>query len=418
MRQSSAARARTYVFTYGSRLLVILIGFFVGVISARGLGPAGRGLYAVTATTTAAIVQIANLGLSSAILYFVSRRRRRAGNALLLAWGGGAIVLVVTVLTEGFLRLEGLSGAVGRLVSFWVPVQFVAIFQDYIFVAIRDHTRYNAFQIGGRALGLVAAAAAIFLRPGDVIAFLVGQFLADLVTATAAGATLVLLGIVPQASPRRWSRPVLSLALRAFPALILPFLLIRSDILLMKVFRGNVETGIYSISAQLVDLLLVLPGTFAIVLFPYLAHSPDRGRQTLTVARHVSLLLGALAIGIAAVGRIAIEKIYGSPFAAAFWPMILLLPGVVALGIGTIVGQYFASKSFPLFLSAYWSIGFAVNLIGNVLAIPRFGALAAAVTSSVAYMLVAFLIVRRFISSAGLSVSDLFAWFPERARSG
>ena len=105
----------------------------------------------MTATTTASIVQIVNLGLSSAILYFVSRRGRRAGNALFLAWSGGAAVLVLAVLSETLLRLLGLSGAIGRLVSLWVPLQFIALFQDYIFLAVRDHARYNVFQIGGRA---------------------------------------------------------------------------------------------------------------------------------------------------------------------------------------------------------------------------------------------------------------------------
>ena len=418
MTRPSPVLTRTYLFTYGSRLVVIAIGFFVGVVSARGLGPAGRGLYAVAATTTVTIVQIANMGLSSAILYFVSRRRRRAGNALFLAWGGGAVVLVLTILTERLLSLAGLSGTVGRVISFWVPLQFVATFQDYVFLAVRDYARYNAFQIGGRILGLIAALAAVSLRPGDAIAFLVGQFLADLVTAIAVGLALLSTGILPRWSPRRWSRPVLSLALRAFPALVLPVLLIRSDILLMRVFRGNAETGVYSISAQLIDLLLVLPGTFTLVLFPSLAHSPDRGRQTLTVARSVSLLLCVLAVGIAAAGRFAIREIYGAPFAGAFWPMIVLLPGAIALGVGTIVGQYFASESFPRFLTLYWVAGFTINLVGNVFAIPRFGALAASVTSSVAYTLVAFLLLRKFFAATGLDYADLLSWSPKGVKRG
>jgi O-antigen/teichoic acid export membrane protein len=68
----------------------------------------------------------------------------------------------------------------------------------------------------------------------------------------------------------------------------------------------------------------------------------------------------------------------------------------VALALQGLLGQYFASRGFPVFVSVYWLLGLIVNVTLNLLLVPRFGLLAAAGSSSVAYGLVFTLMLRRF----------------------
>jgi O-antigen/teichoic acid export membrane protein len=96
-------------------------------------------------------------------------------------------------------------------------------------------------------------------------------------------------------------------------------------------------------------------------------------------------------------GYWAIVLLFGRAFEQAYPALLLLLPGFVCLSLQSLLGQYFASRGFPFFLSSYWLLGFATNLSLNLLLIPRHGFMAAAASSSVAYALVFGLLLRRFL---------------------
>jgi O-antigen/teichoic acid export membrane protein len=97
-----------------------------------------------------------------------------------------------------------------------------------------------------------------------------------------------------------------------------------------------------------------------------------------------------------AFGHWAIVSVFGRPFEGAYPALVLLLPGFVALALQSLLGQYFASRGFPNFVSFYWLIGLIVNVTLNLLLVPRFGLLAAAASSSVGYSVVFYLMLRRF----------------------
>ena len=112
--------------------------------------------------------------------------------------------------------------------------------------------------------------------------------------------------------------------------------------------------------------------------------------------RPAAFAMGGFALAMLALGHWAILWVFGPPFTGAYPALVLLLPGFVALALQGLLGQYFASRGFPVFLSAYWLLGLIVNVALNLLLVPRFGLLAAAGSSSVAYGLVFSLMLRRF----------------------
>jgi O-antigen/teichoic acid export membrane protein len=120
--------------------------------------------------------------------------------------------------------------------------------------------------------------------------------------------------------------------------------------------------------------------------------------ELLRVLRPTALLVGALAVLLALLGHWGIVLLFGHPYEGAYPALLLLLPGLICLSLQGLLGQYFAARGFPFFVSLYWLLGFATNLTFNLLLVPRFGFLAAAATSSVAYALVFFLMLRRFLA--------------------
>src|SRR2546430_14999637 len=106
------------VLVRGARLVA---GFAASIVTARALGPAGRGEYFFVVALSTIIVQFAHLGLASSNTYLVAKRPSLMGPLIansvwvsLLA-GGGVAVVAVAILGFG-----GWFGVPIRLLAFGV----------------------------------------------------------------------------------------------------------------------------------------------------------------------------------------------------------------------------------------------------------------------------------------------------------
>jgi O-antigen/teichoic acid export membrane protein len=101
-----------------------------------------------------------------------------------------------------------------------------------------------------------------------------------------------------------------------------------------------------------------------------------------------------LALVLAACAPFLIELLIGSAYASAVTPLRILLPGTVILGVQSVVSMYVASRGRPRAVATAWVIAAIVTVIGNVIAIPRWGASGAAAVSTASYALVLVLHLR------------------------
>src|SRR5262249_6355826 len=94
----------TVIFTVSTRLLLVIVGLAVSVVSARCLGPSARGDYTVMVVFATLIVQFSNVGFSNSITLQLaadpSLLPRLLANSVWLSviWSGAlAIVSVIFV---------------------------------------------------------------------------------------------------------------------------------------------------------------------------------------------------------------------------------------------------------------------------------------------------------------------------------
>jgi O-antigen/teichoic acid export membrane protein len=166
----------------------------------------------------------------------------------------------------------------------------------------------------------------------------------------------------------------------------------------LRLFRGPAETGIYSIASQLVDIALILPGIIGSLSLASVIRSPRPAAELVRIMRPAAWCIFLLAAAMLSLGHWAIVLVFGRPFEDAYRALAFLVPGFICLALTGLLGQYFAARGFPLFLSLYWLLGFLTNLALNLALVPRFGLFAAASSSSVAYALVFVLLWLRFRS--------------------
>src|SRR5712692_3403039 len=111
------------------RVLRIGASFGASVLTARVLGPAGRGDYFFVVALSALVVQVAHLGLGSSNSYLVAKRPETLGPLVTnsvwvaaIASGGSSILIVAAIGAGGWF-----SVATGQLL-FAVPLSVVTLF--------------------------------------------------------------------------------------------------------------------------------------------------------------------------------------------------------------------------------------------------------------------------------------------------
>jgi O-antigen/teichoic acid export membrane protein len=388
---------------YAARLIGLVLGTALTIVSARVLAPVGRGEFATVSAAVVLVAQALNLGMSSSLAVLFSRRRARIGDYrahLVYVSLGWAAMLTAFGATQAWLHLPIGFGWWPALAA-WVPLQLLGLYQAAALVALQDAKYLSLIELAGRGSALVLGGSALLVLGSDVRGFVAAVIASDGVVAALGAVRLARLPQARPVRPRRAARffgAAVRLGLRAYPALVLGFLVIKSDILMLRLFRGPAETGIYSIASQLVDIALILPGIVGSLSLASVIRSSRPATELLRVMRPAAWSIFLLAAAMLALGHWAIVLVFGRPFEEAYRALALLVPGFICLALTGLLGQYFAARGFPLFLSLYWLLGFVTNLALNLALVPRFGLLAAASSSSVAYGLVFVLLWLRFRS--------------------
>jgi O-antigen/teichoic acid export membrane protein len=190
------------------------------------------------------------------------------------------------------------------------------------------------------ALRLTSVSILDFVRQGGtavavVVLVLAGAGLVPFFVAPVAGALLALLATLPVArrlAPWRpafdageW-RAMLRDTLPVAAATVVGAIYYRVAIIVLSLVASETETGYFSASFRVIEVLVLVPGLLLTSAFPILARAArdDRGRLGYAVTRlfETSLLLGvAVALGVVTLAPLAIDIVAGAEFEESIQPL-------------------------------------------------------------------------------------------------
>lgn len=414
------------LLTLGTRIFMLVGVFGSSIIVARLLGPEGFGVFAVLNVTVALALQIGSAGLPSANTYFLARDRRKFGsiwaNSIIFALLVG-VLLAATVMVLGWFRpalFAGVSTELLLVAAVSIPFQLLFVLGLNVLLAIDRIRQLNLFD---------ALLPALVLLNAIVVLILLGERLFLLVSFnTIAGSLLSLFVAVYIALELRKVRQkfqlnaqllgkMLRYGLKFYISIMAGTIIFRADLLIVNHFRGATEAGVYAVASQFSFLLLMLPSVIATLLFPRIAAEQDvRGEFAVRVTRHTTVIMLVVCVA-AALFSFALPLIYGTPFSPATMQLLILLPGMFFIGLESVLVQHFTGTGLPVAIPLFWLVTLAFNISANLLTVPRFGATAAAVTSSLSYAMIFLLVVVYFCRQTGREPSELFIWRSEDLRT-
>lgn len=380
-----------------STAVAALLGFggaaldgVTAVVTSRMLGPAGRGLYAVTLTVAAVVAVTACLGVTTAarVAIACSPPRVTMGQYLSIApvhAAAGAIAgalatagLVVGVLGTGSLGLVAASGAlvVGMILSSFVFDGLHAL----------GHHRWAT---GTNAAGSLAALASSLAMVAADVATPTGFLLALTVAlAIQVAVGLVFLrrfAILTAGYDRAAHRALLHSGLPGLPYLSSTLITFRLDRYLVASLAGLSAAGVYSVAATFAEALRQVPNALGQIL----AFGRTSGRIPRQLERRArALVVVATAAGLLVLGAAAdplLKRLVGVEFAAAVVPLRILLVGEVFIAIWLLDSRLLLGSGRLGAASATTMISMVVLVVGDLLLVPLFGIGGAAAASVIAY---------------------------------
>ena len=373
----------------------------LSIVLGRVIGPSGNGEFAVLLTLASFVVLVFSLGLSTGLTYEVSRGwrardafaasyRLAAGLGVLGAAAGFGFYLLTR---HSIFDSVELSLAVVTLTT--VPAMMAVQFASSILLG-RD--RYEGYM----ALQLTTAAVLLFAASGLALAFELPGAVAGLAASgwiTAAVGALLLSRLDGRAThPAQGGRMrhAFRFGLLAWGGNLLQQVNYRFDLLILAAYATASDVGVYSVALTLTGIAWILPHGLQMVIFPRTASldaaagsgelSAEESDAAVTRGVRHSVLLLVPAGLIVAVLLVLVPLVYGSKFHQTVGLGFVLLPGVLALGVGKVLGSVVAGRGHPRYNLYTAAVVAAVTLALYFTLIPAYDEWGAAVASSISYL--------------------------------
>jgi O-antigen/teichoic acid export membrane protein len=211
-------------------------------------------------------------------------------------------------------------------------------------------------------------------------------------------------------------RELLQYGLPFYPGSLTQFFGYRADVYLVALLLADPSAplGYYSMAVSMAELVFFFPNAVATFLFPHVASSSreDSNRQVPVVSRVTLLLTAAVGLALVPVASVAIPLLVPA-FGPSLPALYILLPGVVAISVGKVLGGFVSGLGRTGVTSIVSILTFAVNVILNIVLIPRYGILGASAASLVSYTVssIAYSVIAARLTGARLT--DF--WVPRAA---
>jgi len=269
----------TIAHTSGAKIYSLLIGLFTISLTARLLGPEGRGQVATITTWVAMFSTITYLSLGQVALHRMAddREHKRFGSLL------GSLLLLAVILTiTGWLVALGLywtnpKGVFKGIEVFPLFVGFLAlpfmIWEQYgssLLMGLEHIRTYNRYQVIGRTVSVIT----VFILVGSLGFGVTGVMESNLL-----GEIIIAMGGIGflfafARSKGLTCRPnkaeikaLLSGALKLHFNAIGTFLFTSANILILNHYHGPEQTGYFQLVTQLLGVFMIIPQAATMVIY-------------------------------------------------------------------------------------------------------------------------------------------------------
>lgn len=384
----------SYLFT--SNVLLVAMSLVTGMLTARFLGPEGKGEFYLVLQASSLASLVLSGGLGPSYQYHLKKGLLDYSGVVWHIAVQSVIVvglLLVALTASEYLPSELLQRALGSGLA--LPVVAATALNIWILYA---NSVLMTFDSGIRTSCILSVLSSTInmallglflwgLRLG--ISGALAAYLASLVVRLLPTGWVLLRRepLRPQLSWRRHSPMLFGYGSSSFICNLMLSSVFRVDVFIVSSLAGVAAVGVYSVAVAFAEMALMAPNAIGIALFSHLPGVSQADQLEIVGRSSRITVLIALAGGALLVlfSRPLVTILMGQRFSGAVLPLVILVPGLVMMSANYVFANYYASQGRPLVSASCFGIGLVVDVAANYLLIPSLGVEGAALASSVAY---------------------------------
>ena len=380
---------RDFSFNTTSAALVFAVGLLNQGLLAGHLGKSDYGIFTLWTQTSLIAALVFGEWLRRGTTYVVGKEKKigEAKDNVIIYVG----ILIPTVLLICWLLRPRLVSVLGSPINdYWYLIalmasavilqrcgQAVLLGLDRIrayavvpLVFICSYGLLNIFLWYNNNLNIFSGIS-VFIGAALIAAFVAFAFLQD----TSRGVRV---------GDRKLLSAVYSVGRRGAISVLLVFLLLKSDLYLVNYYLGTESVGIYRVAVNFADMMQRVPDLAGAVLLAKVIRNEDNQNLSWRVTCGIGLFSLVCALGFVVIGDQLIS-IFFPGYEQAYEPLIWMLPGLIFLGVGSVLNTKLAGLGYPAVTQWAPAIALAMNIGLNMYFLPKFGLRGAALATSISY---------------------------------
>lgn len=387
--------AKNTLMVFFARGLNSIFGFTTTIVLARYLGIEEYGKFAYVYTLISFTVLIADLGGFQVITRELSREQGKAKSIISSAFVLRIFISALLLITIGILTYFMQSDSSIRTALYIVTIPQLIFSFNTIFVAVfTAHNRFgfdSLMQITSRGIEFLTILLVVYFKLGFIALF------------AGIGASYLINGFFGLIMYlKNYSLPLFHydfkhckyLLYESLPIAITTLLsiaILRVDIFVLKLLKGTADIAFFNVPYVFIYTLIIVPQSFVSVIFPILCklgNSEEKSKFVFSYGKAFKLLY-IISIPISTIlicfSDTLLKLTYGTKFLASTNALKIMGLSIVFLFLNSLNTFTLISIKKQRLSTISTAIAFLINLVFDLILIPKYGFLGASIATSVCY---------------------------------
>lgn len=390
-----------------TRITMMVISFVTTMYVARHLGPTNYGELSYSISFVGMFSFIAYLGLDN-VLYRELAKYPEKRNVLL---GTAHRIRIISALVASFLCITSAFFFSPLDISFFIIVMLCITFFFQTFSII-----LYEFQaaVDSKLPSILAAGITLILSLGKIIVIYLDKGVLFLALILVLESVLYASGYIylrsrKYGSLRLWcfdKNTALQLLRDAWPLIFsTAFVLIytRIDQVMLKNIMDASSVGIYDSAVRLTELWYFIPNILVVSFFPALInarkHSINEYNNRIKILMSLIILISvSVSVITYLISPQLVLLVFGPAFGAAVGVLQLYIWAFIPVSISILTNQILLAENATKTIFFAALLGMLINVVGNYLLIPDFGAVGAAIATLISSCIVSLLTIAVYVT--------------------
>lgn len=383
-----------FLSTTATEVTLMAFSTLTGILSARWLGPQGRGELAIVILWPSVISAVGSLGVRSALVYYQATGRHSKGQlnvlALTLTLLQSLILIFIGIWLIPYLTsskgAEVLHMGLGYLI--YIPLNLLSQNMLGLLQGRLKMRLFNMIRVSVYGIYFGGIVVLWLLNRVSVWNIALSLLTANLFMACIAMMAAIADGKLEWHLDIRLLRDVLAFGIRNHFGNISNMLNQQLDQMLMAIILSPAELGWYVVAVSVSGLVTLVSRSISILIFPKMASLKENYERRELVSTYSQFnLTGTFLLGVLMMALIpfAIPLVYTTSFIPSVFPAEILSVAAILLSIGKNWSAVFQGMGQPLISAKAEGVSLLVTLFTLLILLGPMGIVGASLASLMAY---------------------------------